>query len=54
MKTSTLNTSTQRKPAIIVVDYQHDFASINGSFSVPGGEVIGKTIKNLVDLFLDN
>jgi nicotinamidase/pyrazinamidase len=40
------------KPVLIVVDYQKDFASPEGSLSVPWGRIIGTTIKSLVDLFM--
>ena len=46
--------TTMKKPALIVVDYQYDFASPQWALSVKWGETIGNTIKQLVDLFRDN
>jgi nicotinamidase/pyrazinamidase len=41
------------KPTLIVVDYQKDFASPEGSLSVKGGDIIWNSIKLLVDLFVN-
>lgn len=43
--------TTIRKPALIVVDYQHGFASPDGWLSVTWWHTIWNTIKQLVDLF---
>lgn len=42
-----------KKPALIVVDYQYDFASPQWSLSVKWGDAIGNSIKQLVDLFIN-
>jgi nicotinamidase/pyrazinamidase len=44
---------TIKKPALIVVDYQYDFASPQWALSVKEWKTIGYSIKQLVDLFTD-